>query len=215
MPERMPDDAEEFTLEPGAMLYVPRGYWHETDSDREAISLHVSQIILPWADAVLSALRAKLVRDPAWRADASTLWDATRRADDEAALASLLRSLITQAADLAPDDVLPTPRPRAGAARAGEAFVRRATANFVLEAGSGEGGASRVTFSAAEQGGTERRTTIEMSASYLRACGLFSGPTPPALSAEDLAARVPGLAADEAVTLINLLLDVGFLRPAS
>jgi 50S ribosomal protein L16 3-hydroxylase len=214
MPERMPDDAEEFLLEPGALLYMPRGFWHETESDRESVSLHVSQAILPWADALLPVLRARLVREPAFRAEASSLWDPSRRADDEAALASLLGALAAHAAALAPGDVLPAPRPREGAPGVGEPFARRAMASFVLEARPAEGGASLVTVSVAEPGGGERRATVEMSASYLRACELFGGPSPPALSARDLAARVPGLSVDEALDLVNVLLDVGFLRRA-
>ncbi|HEU4405110.1 MAG TPA: cupin domain-containing protein [Polyangiaceae bacterium] len=215
MPERMPDDAEEFVLEPGAMLYMPRGFWHETESDRESVSLHVSQAILPWADAVLPALRAKLVRDPAFRADASAIWDASRRPDAEAVLASLLGTLVAHAADLAPDDVLPTPRPREGAPGPDDQFTRRAAASFLVEARPSGADAGRVTFAVVEQGGPERRATVEMSASYLRACELFVGPSPPPLSARAIAARVPGLEVGEALALLSLLLEVGFLRPAS
>ena len=214
MPERMPDDAEEFTLEPGAMLYVPRGYWHETDSDRESISVHIHHIALPWVDAVLVALRSKLIRDPAWRATAATLWDATRRPASEAALAPLLGALAAAVADLATDDVLPAPPRRAAPPSDDHRFTRRAMASsFVEPTDPAAAGASHVTFSAIEQG-TERRATVEMSASYLRACRLFTGPTPPPLSAREIAARVPSLGAGEARQLVGLLLDVGFLRPA-
>ncbi|HEU4405111.1 MAG TPA: cupin domain-containing protein [Polyangiaceae bacterium] len=214
LPDRMPEgEAEDYLLEPGAVLYVPRGYWHETESDEPSISLHVHHIPVPWADAVLVALRAKLLRDPAFRASAFTLWDPSRRRADEATLAGLLDALGRAARDLAPDDVLPTPRPRDGAPGPSERFARRALTGLLVEPGGDEGGARMVTFSAVEQG-NERRTTVEMSASYLRACRLFAGPTPPALSAHDLAARVPGLEVDEALALLSLLLDVGFLRTA-
>jgi 50S ribosomal protein L16 3-hydroxylase len=212
MPDRMPEgEVEEYLLEPGAVLYVPRGYWHETESDEPSISLHVHHIPLPWVDAVLVALRGKLLRDPAFRASALTLWDPSRRPADEATLAGLLDALTRAARDLAPDDVLPTPRPRDRAPGPDERFARRALAGFLVEPGGREGGASMVTFSAAEQG-TERRTAVEMSASYLRACRLFDGPA--ALSARELAARVPGLSVDETLGLVGLLLDAGFLRPA-
>ncbi len=214
LPEGMPPgEVEEYLLGPGALLYVPRGYWHETESDEESISLHVYQLALPWVDAVLAALRAELLRDPAFRVDAQTLWDPTRRPADEATLEALLRRLRASAEGLAPDDVLPTPRPR-GAPGAHEPYARRATASFLVESPPGDGGVGRVTFAAVEQG-TERRTTVEMSGAYLGACEQFAGPSPPALSAGELAARVPGLAAGEALSLVALLLDVGFLRPAT
>lgn len=68
-------------------------------------------------------------------------------------------------------------------------------------------------FTVAEYG-TERRTTVEMSPSYLRACGLFAAPAAAPISAEELSACVPELAAADARQLCALLLDVGFLRAA-
>jgi 50S ribosomal protein L16 3-hydroxylase len=214
MPDRMPEgEVEEYLLEPGAVLYVPRGYWHETESDEPSISLHVHNIPTPWVDAVLVALRGKLLRDPAFRASALTLWDPSRRAADEATLSRLLATLVRAAHDLAPDDVLPTPAPRAGAPGTEGRYARRALAAFLVEPPKVGEDAIFVTFSAAE-GGTERRSTVEMSESYVRACQLFEGPCSPTLSAREIAARVSGLELDEAVGLINVLLDVGFLRPA-
>jgi len=37
-PTEMPADAEEHFLRPGAVLNVPRGWWHHTESDEESIS---------------------------------------------------------------------------------------------------------------------------------------------------------------------------------
>jgi 50S ribosomal protein L16 3-hydroxylase len=215
MPERMPAGAEEYLLEPGAMLYVPRGYWHETESGEESISLHVAQATVPWAAALLAALRAKLARDPAFRADASALFDASRHDEAEAALGPLLGALVAHAQCLAPDDLLPAPPPLAAPPEPGERFARRVAAGFLVESGPGEGGTFRVAFAAADPGGAERRTTVEMSEPFLRACRLFTGPSPPELSARDVAARVPGLDLAEALELVALLLDVGFLRPAA
>ncbi len=213
MPDGLPGgEAEDYLLGPGALLYVPRGYWHETESSEPSISLHVHLLPLPWADAVLVALRGKLLRDPAFRASAWALWDPARRPAEATRLEGLLAAAARAAADLAPGDVLPTPPPRDAAIGPGDRFARRALTGFVVEPGEGP---TRVTFSAAEQGGTERRTTVEMSGAYLGACEQFAGPSPPTLSAGELAARVPGLAAGEALSLVTLLLDVGFLRPAT
>ena len=43
----MPADADEYLLTPGSILYVPRGFWHETESDEASISLHVHHIPVP------------------------------------------------------------------------------------------------------------------------------------------------------------------------
>lgn len=216
MPDEMPPgEVEEYLLEPGAVLYVPRGFWHETESAEPSISLHVHLPPLTWVDAVLVALRGKLLRDPAFRASAWNLWDPARRPAEEAKLGAMLASVATAAADLAPDDVLATPRPSVGEIDPAATVTRRALTGIFVEKTNGEGALARVTFTSNEQGGTERRTTVEMSEAYLRACDLFAGAAPPPLSARDLAARVPNLSADEALGLVKLLLDVGFLRPAS
>ncbi|WP_280441445.1 JmjC domain-containing protein [Nocardia brasiliensis] len=69
-PTAIPDDATEFVLEPGAVLHVPRGYWHETASDQDSISLHILLIPPLRLDFLLAALRNELLRDPYWRESA-------------------------------------------------------------------------------------------------------------------------------------------------
>ena len=111
LPTRMPADADEYVLTPGSVLYVPRSFWHETESDEESISLHVHHIPVPWVDAVLVTLRAKLLRDPAWRAGAHDLWDASRRSHTAATADRLLDALATAVDGLTADDVLLFPLP--------------------------------------------------------------------------------------------------------
>lgn len=93
-------------------------------------------------------------------------------------------------------------------------MVRRARAGFVIEERSKETGLAKATVAIAEYG-AERRTTVEMSEPYLRACRLFlDSPADGPLSASDLVARVCDLDIDDAYQLFDLLLDAGFLRPA-
>jgi 50S ribosomal protein L16 3-hydroxylase len=215
LPTRMPEgEVEEYLLEPGALLNVPRGYWHETDSPEASVSLHLHHVSLPWADAVLVALRALLLRDPAWREGALGLWDDAQAGANEREAGRRLRSLVEAASRLAPADVLPA-LARTSGPRPEGLMVRRARAGFAVETPEGGADASRVTFVVSECG-SERRTTVEMSASYLRACRLFAeSPEGGPFSAEGLAERVPGLTDDDARALVSLLLEVGFLRRAS
>ncbi len=123
-PTHMPADAEEYLLTPGSVLYVPRGFWHETESDEASISLHVHHTPVPWVDAVLVTLRAKLLRDPAWRTGAHDLWDASRRPQAMTTAATLLRALAAAVDGLAVDDVLPTPGAYPQDVRPEVSFVR-------------------------------------------------------------------------------------------
>jgi 50S ribosomal protein L16 3-hydroxylase len=214
LPAALPAGAEEFTLEPGAVLHVPRGYWHETESDQESVSLHVHHVPLPWVDAVLVTLRGLLLREPAWRECANHLRDPGRAGANAAAIEPLLRSLASAVGRLSVDDVLPTNRPSSGLWGPHDLMQRRARAGFVVEGATAETGLAKVAFVVAEYG-SERRTTVEMSAPFLSACRLFvESPAGGPFSASDLAARVPGLDVEEARQLFALLLDVGFLRPA-
>jgi 50S ribosomal protein L16 3-hydroxylase len=214
LPTRMPDDAEEYILTPGSVLYVPRGFWHETESDEASISLHVHHIPVPWVDAVLVTLRAKLLRDPAWRAGAHDLWDASRRSHTAATADRLLDALAAAVDGLTADDVLATPVPGASGVLPDAPFVRCARAGFSTDAGADERPSCLVTFSVSAYG-TERRTTLDMSPLYLDACRCFVAPgARGGLSARDLASLVPGLSVDEGLQLIRLLLDAGFVRPA-
>ncbi|MGO1056391.1 JmjC domain-containing protein [Crossiella sp. CA198] len=96
-PERIPGDAEEFTLEPGAVLHVPRGYWHETCSDQDSISLHVLLTPPLRMDFLLAGLKNQLTRDERWREsiyDFETPEEATSRTTvDLAALRDALDRL--------------------------------------------------------------------------------------------------------------------------
>ena len=67
LPTTMPGDAEVIDLHPGSVLFVPRGYWHATESDEDTLSLNFTFGQPTWADVVLSALRRKLLRHDSWR----------------------------------------------------------------------------------------------------------------------------------------------------
>jgi 50S ribosomal protein L16 3-hydroxylase len=214
LPSRIPDGAEEYLLEPGAVLNVPRGFWHETDSDEDSVSLHIHHVPLPWVDAVLVTLRAHLLREMAWREPANLLWDSRHLDDNERTLGRLLDSLTEAAGQITIDDVLPTPRPPSRPPGPRDPLRRRARSGFVVEARERDGDEAKVTFVTVEYG-TERRTTVEMSRPFVDACRRFAeSPAGGPLSTADLARIVPGLGEAEAAQLVALLLDVGFLRPA-
>jgi 50S ribosomal protein L16 3-hydroxylase len=119
MPREMPDPRRTLELRPGDVLYVPRGHWHSTEDSAESLSLFLGFPAAPSVDLVLSCLRSHLLRSASWRANfidagAGGAW--RHRARNQ--IASLLRSLEAQVADLSADDILamqviaPEPRDR-------------------------------------------------------------------------------------------------------
>ncbi|WP_236018408.1 JmjC domain-containing protein [Alicyclobacillus suci] len=60
-------NAHEIELQPGSMLFLPRGYWHSTESQEETLAINITFGQATWIDFVLAALRQKLVHDEAFR----------------------------------------------------------------------------------------------------------------------------------------------------
>lgn len=73
MPTTVPSDGETIVLRPGSVLFVPRGVWHATHGDTEALALNFTYSAPAWLDIFTAALRSRLALSEAWRAAASPL----------------------------------------------------------------------------------------------------------------------------------------------
>lgn len=70
MPDAMPADRTAVVLEPGTLLFVPRGCWHMTHAATDALSLNFTFSPPTWIDVFTAALRSRLALSSAWRATA-------------------------------------------------------------------------------------------------------------------------------------------------
>lgn len=68
MPLSMPKGARAIVLEPGSLLFVPRGSWHSTEAASDALSLNFTYTAPSWLDLLSAALRSRLALSPEWRA---------------------------------------------------------------------------------------------------------------------------------------------------
>lgn len=93
LPERMPPHATSFELTPGSLLFLPRGHWHETCANGDALSLNFTFSSPSWLDLFTAALRGRLAQSPEWRETADGVSDQSRRKAAEARLDSLLCTL--------------------------------------------------------------------------------------------------------------------------
>lgn len=64
----MPENANEIIMKPGCVLFVPRGYWHATDTEEDSISLNFTFSQPSWADVFTKSLQEWLLNSPDWRA---------------------------------------------------------------------------------------------------------------------------------------------------
>ncbi|HEY4178020.1 MAG TPA: cupin domain-containing protein [Kofleriaceae bacterium] len=71
MPLEMPSGAVDYVLEPGSILFVPRGAWHCTHAVTDALSLNFTFSAPTWLDVFGAALRSRLALSSEWRETAA------------------------------------------------------------------------------------------------------------------------------------------------
>jgi 50S ribosomal protein L16 3-hydroxylase len=108
MPTEMPTDAQEVILKPGSMLFVPRGYWHSTEAEGEALALNFTFSQPTWIDLLTAALRSRLTLSADWRelADGVTSRNPERRKLAQQTFDSLLAELVEDLPNWQAQDIL-------------------------------------------------------------------------------------------------------------
>lgn len=98
----------EVALKPGSLLFVPRGYWHSTSAEGEALALNFTYNQPSWADLLTVALRSRLNLSPEWRelADGVSSQDSNRRLQAEARFNELLVELVHDLPNWQASDIL-------------------------------------------------------------------------------------------------------------
>ncbi|MBV1859188.1 MAG: cupin domain-containing protein [Nannocystaceae bacterium] len=98
MPRELPVDHTEVVLEPGSLLFVPRGIWHATHASTDALSLNFTFSAPTWLDVFTAALRGRLAQSNDWRESAAP--------QDAATFEVLLRELAQDAEHWHAQDIL-------------------------------------------------------------------------------------------------------------
>lgn len=70
LPSKMPRGASTVVLRAGSALCFPAGYWHQTEAGDESFSIAFAVRPPSWRDLAAEALRARMTREPGWRARA-------------------------------------------------------------------------------------------------------------------------------------------------
>lgn len=206
MPQTMPVESVEHCLLPGAMLYVPRGEWHETSSGEESLSLHIHITDHSWAHAIIATLLPRLMREREWRKHAQPLLDGSQNAD---AIEKMLASLRAVVSELKAGDCVHLNHPPIGRT---ELFVRKACSGYDVGALNAEG-RTQLTFYASHHG-ESKVTTVGMFSHSVAAVEVIAASAVP-MSTLIVCQRVPSLEPSEAVELVQLLQECWFIRPYS
>lgn len=92
-PEEMPDDSITIDLEAGGAVFLPRGFWHQTEAFGECISLNFVIKGPHWISVLCRALENELIGDAAWRDFAyGACGDVTQRQEAVTLFSELLAS---------------------------------------------------------------------------------------------------------------------------
>jgi len=139
LPTQMPADAETIALAPGSVLFVPRGYWHQTESNEDTLALNFTFGQPTWADVVLTALRARLLKDPQWRELANGLRapQPVRAQACRARLVQMLGQLQQEAGKLEPDALVEAMDAQPAWLLAPRAFLRIEDGAVIASLGEG------------------------------------------------------------------------------
>lgn len=90
---KMPADVETYELRPGSVLFVPRGYWHSTEAEGDALALNFTFTAPTYLDLFTAALRSRLAQSPMWRETATGVNDPKLRSLAEQKFDLLLTGL--------------------------------------------------------------------------------------------------------------------------
>ncbi|WP_394820505.1 JmjC domain-containing protein [Pendulispora albinea] len=208
-PREIPCNATSYDLEQGSILYVPRGYWHETFSDQDSVSLHIQLASPTRLDVLIAALKNELARDEWWRQPAYSLSAGDPHALELASTAC--KSLVDAASRLDALDII-RPTAREHAIEASSRFTRSALVSFGVDTINPQTDTTRVVIST--YGFREKKTAhLEMSVDYVSACrwvdALATGAT---FTFADLLRAAPSLSDDEAKALLHLLEKTHLVR---
>jgi 50S ribosomal protein L16 3-hydroxylase len=106
LPTKMPSEAQTYELTPGSVLFVPRGYWHATEAQGDALALNFTFSAPTWIDLFTVALKSRLSQVPEWRETVSGLTDPEIQIISERKFDSLLSTLAQEMPHWRASDIL-------------------------------------------------------------------------------------------------------------
>jgi 50S ribosomal protein L16 3-hydroxylase len=109
----LPADFEVVHMKPGSVLFLPRGYWHQTQAVGDSLSLNFTFDQPTWADIAAPEIRRRMLAHPHWRKLATGAASLDAEAAETAAetLQELLSALLDDIAPVSAGDAIARLRP--------------------------------------------------------------------------------------------------------
>ncbi|MDC0749705.1 JmjC domain-containing protein [Polyangium mundeleinium] len=78
LPQDIPEDALTVDMQPGSVMFLPRGYWHETDTVEDSLHWVVQAQVPIWSDVLQFILKhTPLMHELPWRSPVARAWKGT------------------------------------------------------------------------------------------------------------------------------------------
>ena len=78
LPHELPGDTETVEMRPGSVLFLPRGWWHETETLEDSLHLDLTMELPTWEQRARNEISGVLRRHDRWRAPAVGSWPEMR-----------------------------------------------------------------------------------------------------------------------------------------
>ena len=105
-PISMPEGISPIEMKAGSLLFVPRGSWHSTEAESDALSLNFTFTAPTWLDLFTAALRGRLAQSSLWRETADGVSDISRSAKAAQRFDFLLADLVNDLPNWKASDIL-------------------------------------------------------------------------------------------------------------
>jgi len=209
---------EAVDMQPGSVLYIPRGTWHATESGGDSLSVSIGLYLPSAADCVLEQLQLLLVQDPEWRRPLYGGWGTgPARADAAATLARLIERLPRDCASLSVDDALASLSSQeerlAGISKASR-FQKTPHSRLAIEpGGQGRGQASEVVLVRLIDPSYGERTSMRVEVTR-EAAAIFRwiAERPAAFAAGELSEQFPAFPFEQHRQLLEAAAHAGLVR---
>lgn len=205
-------------MEPGSVLYMPRGTWHRTEAEADSIAVSIGMEPPSAAECVLEQLRLLLLQDPAWRKPLYGAWGVGSMRD---AAVDRARELIRELPELAPaldPEYLASPKmpeKRRIAEMSSQSRVQRAPNTALIlgppPADSTEEDSLLARIEVSDRSTKQIMSEIEMP-SRCEPILRWIDAQPGAFQVSELAARFSELTEDQHLQLVQTLTGAGLLK---
>ena len=205
LPKSIREPAYVVDLRPGDVLYIPRGYWHATETGQDSLSAFVGFQLMSWAEFVGGALAARLGCEPEWRKNVTASW--SNRAFRHAArreLTGLLDGLADQVRGLTIDEI--APELRVDKPRLDVEARRNPLATLIVK----ELGSRAVVTTRIHRRSLETNNVFDVSAELVRPLEWIAARRR-GFTTQDVRTRFPRVRVRLIEHVIGLLLDTGYL----